>query len=74
MKDEVPKAIRVNDFLIIDINTELTKTALHKFYLSVIFFSQLGRHPGGHDLLDRSNRAVMDSDSLHGLRSFSETS
>jgi hypothetical protein len=70
----IPKAIRVNDSSIIDINTELTKTASHNVYLSVIFFSQLGRHTGGHGLLDGSNSAVMYSDFLHGLRSSSETS
>jgi len=70
----IPKAIRVNDFSIIDINTELTKAAPHNFYLSVIVFSQLGRHTGGHGLLDGSNGAVMYSDFLHGLRSFSKAS
>jgi len=72
--DWIPKAIRVNDSSIIDINTELTKAAPHNFYLSVIFFSQLGRHTGGHGLLDGSNRTVTYSDFLHGLRSSSETS
>lgn len=67
----IPKAIRVNDFSIIDINTKLTKAAPHNFYLCAIFFSQLGRHTGGHGLLDGSNRAVMYSDFLHGLRPFS---
>jgi hypothetical protein len=70
----IPKAIRVNDFSIINVNTELTKAALQNFYFSVIFFSQLGRHPGGHGLLDGSNRTVMYGDFLHGLRSFPETS
>ncbi len=46
-------------------NTELTEPALHKFYLGVILFSQSGRHPGGHDLLDGSHRAVMYGDFLH---------
>src|SRR5687767_8098324 len=66
----IPKTIRVNDFSIININTELTKAAPYNFYLSVIFFSQLGRHTGGHGLLDGSNRAVMYCDFLHRLRSF----
>ena len=61
----IPKAIRINNFSIININTELTQAALYNLYLSVIFFSQLGRHPGGHGLLDGSNRAVMDGDFLH---------
>ncbi len=69
----IPKAIRVNDFSIININAELTKPAPYNFYSSVIFFSQLGRHTGGHCLLDGSNRAGMYSDFLHGLSSFSET-
>ena len=34
----IPKAIRINDFSIININTELTKAAPYNFYLSVIFF------------------------------------
>jgi len=63
----IPKAIRVNDFSIININTELTKAAPYDFYLSVIFFSQSGRHTGGHGLLDGSNRAVMDCYSLHSF-------
>jgi hypothetical protein len=66
----IPKAIRVNDFSIININTELTEPAPDNFYLRVIFFSQLGRHPGGHGLLDGSNRAVMYSDFLHGCAPF----
>ena len=69
----IPKAISVNYFSIIKINTELTKAAFDNFYLSVVLFSQLGRHPGGHCLLDGSNRAVMYGDFLHRLRSSSET-
>ena len=69
----IPKAIRINDFSIIKINTELTKATLYNFNLSVVFFSQLGRHPGGHGLLDGSNRTVMYGDFLHRLRSSSET-
>ena len=69
----IPKAIRINDFSIININTELTKATLYNFNLSVVFFSQLGRHPGSHDLLDGSNRAVMYGDFLHRLCSSSET-
>jgi hypothetical protein len=69
----IPKAIRVNDFSIIDINAELTKTAPHNFYLSVIFFSQMGRHTGGQGLLDGSNRAVVYSDFLHVYAPLLET-
>jgi hypothetical protein len=65
----IPKAIRINDFSIININTELTETTLYNFYLSIILSSQLGRHPGSHGLLDGSNRAVMYGDFLHRLRS-----
>jgi hypothetical protein len=42
--------------------------------LRVMFFSQLGRHTGSHGLLDGSNRAVVYSDFLHGLGSFSQAS
>ena len=42
----IPKPIRVNDFSIIDIHTELTKAAPYNFYLHFIFISQLRRHTG----------------------------
>ena len=66
----IPKAIRVNDFSIINVNTELAKATPQNFYFSIIFFSQLSRHPGGHGLLDGSNRAVMYGDFLHGYPPF----
>ena len=63
----IPKAIRVNNFPVINIDTELAKTAPYRFYLYVIFFSQLCCHTGSHHLFDGSNRAVMDCDSLHSF-------
>jgi hypothetical protein len=61
----IPEAIRINDLSTINMDTELTKSAPYRFYLSVMFFPQLRRHTGGHHLLDRSNRAVMDCDFPH---------
>jgi len=63
----IPKAVRINNLLIIDINAELAKPALYGFYLCVRFFPQLCRHTGSHRLLDGSNRAVMDYYFLQGF-------
>ena len=59
-RSRIPKAIRVDDLSIIEIDAELAKSASYYFYLRVCFFPQLGCHTGSHGLLDRSNRAVMD--------------
>jgi len=56
----IPKAIRVNNLPLININTELTKSAFDGFYLYVVFFTQLGCHTGSRHLLDRSNKTIMN--------------
>ncbi len=66
-RSRIPKAIRVNDLSIINIDAELAKSASYYFYLRVRFFPQLGCHTGSHHLLDGSNRAVMYGDFLHGF-------
>jgi hypothetical protein len=66
-RSRIPEAIRVNDLSIIDIDTELAKSASYYFYLCVRFFPQLGCHTGSHGLLDGSNPAVMDFYFSHNL-------
>ena len=69
-RSRIPEAIRVNDFPIIDINTELAKPAPYDLYLRVILFPQLGRHTGSHHLLDGSYGTVTNRDFFHGSLSF----
>ena len=59
-RSRIPKAIRVNDFSLVDIDAELAKSAFYSFHLRVRFFPQLCCHTGSHHLFDWSNRAVMD--------------
>ncbi len=42
----IPKAIRVNNLLLINIDAEFAKSAFNLFYLDVVFFTQLSCHTG----------------------------
>ena len=48
-------------------NAELAKAALDRLYFDVVFFVQLGRHTGGHQLLDGSYQTVVDCYFSHGF-------
>lgn len=56
----IPKAVRVNNLLLINIDTELAKSAFDCYYFYIVFLTQLGCHTGSHHLLDRSDSTVMD--------------
>jgi hypothetical protein len=64
---QIPKARRINNLPIINVDAELAKPTLDSFYLYVLFFIQSGCHTGSHQLLDGSNCAVMDYHFLHGF-------
>jgi hypothetical protein len=42
----IPKTIRVNDFLLINIDAKLTEPAFNRFYFYVVFYVQLGCNTG----------------------------
>ena len=65
----IPKAVRVNNFPVIHIDTELPESTPYRLHLYVVFLSQSGCHTGSHHLLDGSQRAVMNDYSFHGLYS-----
>ncbi|HEV8138888.1 MAG TPA: hypothetical protein VGP81_03895 [Pyrinomonadaceae bacterium] len=66
----IPKWIRFNRLLIVDVDTQFQKATADHFDVNIIFPTQLARHPGGNKFLCRSNGAISNLDLSHDAASF----
>jgi hypothetical protein len=74
IRSRIPKAVRINDLSIIDINTKLAKSAPYRSYLCVRFFPQLGRHREAIAFLMGQTARQCEASHFTALRSFSKMS
>src|SRR5688572_24484356 len=61
----IPQTICLDLFLSVNVNAKLSEPAFDRFSLDITILVQLGRHTGGHSLLDRSDGAVVDRYFFH---------
>jgi hypothetical protein len=66
----IPKWIRFNRVLIVDVDAQFEKTTADDFDVNVVFLPELARHPGGNKFLRRSNGTISNLDLSHDAVSF----